>query len=125
MAVVEIGGQLRGLDEDGVVFRDYAQAPADLPLVETSADTGAEALREGALVVASLPERPRRARSTTSTSKTVDEITLELRDGREVEWGSAEQSDQKAAVLDRPAHRRQGAALRRLRARAAHDHEGR
>jgi cell division protein FtsQ len=98
VAVVEIGGQLRGMDADGVVFRDYAKAPADLPRVTTLADTGTEALREGALVVASLPSSLA-AKVDHVDVKTVDEISLELRDGREVEWGSAEESEQKAAVL--------------------------
>ena len=31
--------------------------------------------------------------------RTVDEITLHLRDGRLVRWGSADQSEEKAAVL--------------------------
>jgi cell division protein FtsQ len=98
VAVVEIGGQLRGLDEDGVVFRDYAKAPPGLPLVQSSAATGSEALREGALVVASLPG-DLAAKVDHVDVKTIDEITLELRDGREVEWGSSDGSDQKAAVL--------------------------
>ncbi len=43
------------MDADGVVFRDYATAPAGLPRVQTGADTGSDALREAALVVAALP----------------------------------------------------------------------
>ena len=31
--------------------------------------------------------------------ETADQILLELRDGREVTWGSADQSDEKAEVL--------------------------
>ena len=55
IAVVEIGGRIRGLDADGVVFRDYPSAPADLPRVRTSTGTGSDALREAAQVVAALP----------------------------------------------------------------------
>jgi len=98
VAVVEIGGQLRGMDADGVVFRSYSKAPAGLPRVQTSASTGTEALREGALVVGSLP-RDLASRVDHVDVQTVDEISLELRDGREVEWGSAERSEQKAEVL--------------------------
>lgn len=98
VAVVEIGGQLRGMDEDGVVFRSYAKAPAGLPRVQTSTSTGTEALREGALVVGALPG-DLASRVDHVDVQTVDEISLELRDGREVEWGSAERSEQKAAVL--------------------------
>jgi cell division protein FtsQ len=98
VAVVEIGGQLRGMDDDGVVFRGFAKAPADLPRVQTPAGTGTEVLREGALVVGSLPG-DLAAKVDHVDVQTVDEISLQLRDGREVEWGSAEQSEQKAAVL--------------------------
>jgi cell division protein FtsQ len=98
VAVVDIGGQLRGMDADGVVFRSYAKAPATLPRVQTSADTGSEALREGALVVAALP-KALAAKVDHVDVETVDEISLVLRDDREVEWGSAERSAQKAEVL--------------------------
>lgn len=98
VAVVDLGGQLRGLDEDGVVFRDFPRAPADLPRLETSTTTGSEALREGARVAAALPSSLA-AKVDHVTVETVDAITLELRDGREVAWGSADQSDQKATVL--------------------------
>jgi cell division protein FtsQ len=98
IAVVEIGGQLRGMDAEGVVFKDYAKAPAGLPRVETSATTGGEALREAALVVAALPS-DLAAKADHVEVRTVDEISLVLRDGRTVEWGSSEQSEEKARVL--------------------------
>jgi cell division protein FtsQ len=98
VAVVSIGGQLRGLDEEGVVFRDFAQAPPDLPRIETAADTGTDALREGALVVAALPG-DLAARVDHVDVETVDEITLELRDDRRVVWGSSAESDLKSRVL--------------------------
>lgn len=98
VAVVDIGGQLHGLDEDGVVFRDYRRAPVGLPRIETSADTASDALREGALVVAALPDALAAKVDHVSVA-TVDEISLHLRDGRTVEWGSSERSDQKAQVL--------------------------
>jgi cell division protein FtsQ len=98
VAVVEIGGQLRGMDADGVVFREYAKAPADLPRVASSVTTGSEALREAALVVAALPA-DLAAQVDHVAVRTVDEISLALHDERTVEWGSAEQSDEKAAVL--------------------------
>ncbi|MGB0101848.1 MAG: FtsQ-type POTRA domain-containing protein [Nocardioides sp.] len=98
VAVVEIAGQLRGMDEDGVVFRDYATAPPDLPRVQTGGSTGSEALREAALVVAALPA-DLVAQVDHVEVATVDEIALELRDGRLVRWGSAADSDLKAEVL--------------------------
>ena len=98
VAVVELEGRLQGMDDEGVVFRDYAQVPAGLPRVETGGATGSEALREAALVVASLPA-DLQARIDHVEVATVDEISLSLPDGRTVEWGSAEDSELKARVL--------------------------
>ena len=56
IAVVDIGGQLRGMDEDGVVFRSYKQAPPGLPRVETSIGTTSAALKEAAKVISALPQ---------------------------------------------------------------------
>ena len=98
VAVVEIGGQLRGLDVEGVVFREFRTAPAGLPRIETPADTSRDALREAAAVVSALPgDIAGRVDHVEVT--TVDQITLALRDGRTVVWGSAEESDVKAEVL--------------------------
>ena len=98
VAVVEIAGKLQGMDADGVVFRSYDQAPPDLPRVETGSGTGSDALREAALVVAALPT-DLAATVDHVEAATIDEITLELRDGRLVRWGSADDSDLKATVL--------------------------
>jgi cell division protein FtsQ len=100
VAVVEIDGQLRGMDEDGVVFRDYAQAPPSLPRVQTGSDTSSDALHEAALVVGALPS-DLAAKVDHVEVATVDEITLALRDGRTVRWGSSADSDLKAEVLAR------------------------
>lgn len=98
VAVVEIGGRIRGLDLDGVVFRDYPRAPAGLPRVQTSIDTQSDALQEGARVVSALPGELARLVDHVEV-ESVDQISLLLRDGREVVWGSAEESEQKARVL--------------------------
>ena len=55
IAVVEIGTRLRGMDAEGVVFRDYKKAPPGLPRVETSIGTTSEALQEAAKVISALP----------------------------------------------------------------------
>jgi len=98
VAVVDIGGRLRGMDAEGVVFRDYRRAPAGLPHLQTSADTPAEALQEGAKVVGALPS-DLAAKVDHVEVHTVDQISLALRDGRVVKWGSADESDLKAEVL--------------------------
>ena len=98
VAVVQSGGRLRGMDEEGVIFRDFDKPPADLPRVETSAEATGEALREAALVIAVLPA-DLAAEVDHVFVATVDEISLVLRDGRDVRWGSAEDSETKAEVL--------------------------
>ncbi|MGI8646086.1 MAG: cell division protein FtsQ/DivIB [Nocardioides sp.] len=98
IAVVDIGGRIRGMDDAGVIFRDYPRAPRNLPLVKTTGRTGGEALSEAAQVVSALPTSLAR-RVAYIAVETVDQITLVLRDGRQVVWGSAEDSAAKAEVL--------------------------
>lgn len=98
VAVVEIGGRLRGLDVEGVVFREYRSPPAGLPRVRTPADTGRDALLEAAGVVSALPADLTRKIDHVEVV-TVDQMSLALRDGRTVVWGSAEESEAKAEVL--------------------------
>lgn len=100
VAVVELGGRLRGLDASGVVFREYDAMPPGMPRVRPSASAGTEALAEVAGVVAALPDALA-ARVDHVTVETVDQITLVLRDGRQVLWGSAAESELKAQVADR------------------------
>jgi len=97
IAVVEIGGRLRGMDADGVVFRDFNRAPPGLPRVQTDTGTSAEALREAALVISALPESLTLIVDYVQVV-TVDEISLFLKDGRQVVWGSADDSETKARV---------------------------
>lgn len=97
IAVVKIGDRLRGLDEQGVVFREYTEAPPDLPRVETSLGTTSGALKEAAGVIAALPSELS-LRVDHLRVQTMDEISLQLKDGRVVEWGSAEESATKARV---------------------------
>ena len=98
VAVVRMGDLLRNLDDDGVVFGDRRHPPAHLPMVETSADVGVDALREAAQVAGAL-EPAFLATVDHLEVETVDQIKLVLRDGRVVLWGNAEQSGEKAEVL--------------------------
>jgi cell division protein FtsQ len=99
VAVVEIAGSLRGLDAQGIVFGTYRQAPPGLPRVRTTATTSGDALREAALVVAALPGELAALVDHVEVF-TVDQISLDLKDGRKVRWGSSAQSEEKAAVLE-------------------------
>lgn len=98
VAVVNIGGHLHGLDKDGVVFLASNQVPRGLPEIDTPAGTSQSALREAASVVASLD--PGVARLVDHVNvQTVDQISLALKGGRTVIWGSAADSATKAQVL--------------------------
>ena len=98
VAVVELGGKIRGLDAEGIVFREYAAVPTGLPRVRPQTSTGTDALKEAAGVVSALPA-DLVARVDHVEVQTIDQISLVLRDGREVRWGSADESDLKATVL--------------------------
>jgi len=98
VAVIEIGGRLRGLDADGVVFTEYPKAPPGLPRISSTSSTSPDALREAATVVAALP-RELAAMVDHVEVLTVDQITLVLKDQRVVVWGSADDSALKADVL--------------------------
>lgn len=98
IAVVEIGGRTRGMDAEGVVFSDYPKPPPGMPQVSMSTETRSDALREAALVVESLPDEISRRVDHVEVA-TIDQISLVLRDGKTVVWGSAEESDAKAEVL--------------------------
>ena len=98
IAVVDRGGALRAVDADGVVFDVFAKAPPGLPRIETGVDTGNDALREAAAVVSALPDAVR-AMVDHVELVSIDEVNLDLRDGRLVRWGSSEDSEEKGTVL--------------------------
>ncbi|HQR25795.1 MAG TPA: FtsQ-type POTRA domain-containing protein [Nocardioides sp.] len=98
VAVVDVGGVVRGMDAEGVLFREYPRAPRDLPVVRTFAGADADARQEAAGVVAAMPAELAR-RVDHLEVESVDQIRLVLRDGRSVVWGSAADSAEKARVL--------------------------
>ena len=117
VAVVELGGQIRGLDAEGIVFRDYRTgAEGDAPGAARPPRPAPTPSKEAAGVVSALPD-DLAARVDHVEVQTIDQISLVLRDGREVLWGSAEESELKARVLARAARRAAGQRLRRQRAR--------
>nr|WP_216653488.1 FtsQ-type POTRA domain-containing protein [Nocardioides sp. zg-DK7169] len=98
IAVVELSGRVRGMDAEGVLFRDYPKLPGDLPRVQAASGIDAEALRESAAVVAALPE-DLAATVDHVEVESIDRISFVLRDEREIVWGSAEETELKAQVL--------------------------
>lgn len=105
VATVELGGRIRGMDEGGVLFRDYRRAPRQLPRIRTELQVDSDTLREAGRVVAALPSAVGRSVSYVSV-ESIDRISLVLRDGRVVLWGSAEESADKARVLEQLLTRR-------------------
>ncbi len=99
VATVELGGRIRGMDASGVAFRDYAKAPKGLPEIRTDQEVDTDTLREAGRVVTSLPTALQRKVGHVSV-ESIDRISLQLRDGRVVLWGSAEESADKARVLE-------------------------
>ncbi|QCX27183.1 cell division protein FtsQ/DivIB [Nocardioides jishulii] len=98
VAVVEIGGRVRGMDAEGVVFRDYAKVPKNLPRVRVVGSVDREALEEAATVLSAMPDDLARIVRRVDV-QTIDHISLVLRGDRTVLWGSGEFSEDKAAVL--------------------------
>jgi cell division protein FtsQ len=98
VAVVQIGGTFHAMDADGVLFRDYPRSPVGMPRVVSSADTGGAALAEAARVIASLPH-DLAARVDHVQVQGIDQISLAMRSGATVIWGSDSQSALKAEVL--------------------------
>lgn len=98
VAVVERDGVVRGVDEEGVLFRSYPSAPKDLPVVRTGAGTEADALAEATAVVGVLPTKLATTVDFVEVD-TIDTISLRLRSGRTIFWGSADDSANKARVI--------------------------
>lgn len=106
VAAVSWDGQWQGLDGHGVLFRTYPDRPEDLPRVNMRAGTPADALVEAAIVVEALPSDIL-GRVEYVDVGSIDKISLHLSGGAVVNWGSGDESDDKAAVLtvllERPA----------------------
>lgn len=106
IGVVEQNGAHYLIDVEGVMFREVAGPDPKLPSIVAGDDRAAA---EAAQVVAVLPAEVAR-RVGRLDAPTMDSITLRLRDGRQVVWGSSEQPQRKAAVLA-VLVRREGAVL--------------
>lgn len=98
VVAVDREGIWRGVDEQGVIFRDYEEQPKKLPAVTMRASTSVEALSEAAQVVGALPSDVlRRVQSLQVGS--IDRIVLNLRNGDQVNWGSSDSALDKGRVL--------------------------
>ena len=86
------------VDRTGVVFGTAARRPHGLPRVSAPVTEGAAALRATLDVLDALPV-PVRDQVREVRAASLERVTLRLSRGRTVEWGSAERSERKAAVL--------------------------
>jgi cell division protein FtsQ len=86
------------VDRSGVAFDMVDRRPRGLPKVSAPVDEGPAALRATLDVLAALPPAVR-AQVREVRAAGLEQVTLQLRRGRTVEWGSIERSDRKAAVL--------------------------
>jgi len=98
VAVVDWEGAWRGLDPAGVLFRTYPAQPKALPRLTIRAETSSDALAEAAQVVVALPAELLK-RIDYVDVRSIDAISLHLRSGALVNWGSADESRHKAQVL--------------------------
>ncbi len=98
VAVVDWEGSWRGLDQEGVLFRQYPQRPVELPRIVVQASTTSEALAEAAQVVDSLPSVVAQRLDYVQVGS-IDDIQLHLKGGVTVNWGSSDESGHKGEVL--------------------------
>lgn len=99
VGAIESAGHWWSMDDTGALF-DQASAPlAGVPVVRLDGVPAASTRDEVAAVLASLPGSLEQT-TRTVTASSVDSITLELKNGSAVRWGTADQSVAKARVLD-------------------------
>jgi cell division protein FtsQ len=108
--IVQKGGKFVEVDDDGVRFATVSEAPKGVPALElTLARSGSAAaslrrfgeprlVREAVAVARALPAAVARETQTVKV-RSYDAISLELRDGRTVVWGSSEKGATKARTL--------------------------
>lgn len=99
IAVVPAEGRFEVVDDEGVVLAVHDEAPEELPVVQV--DVGAAGGRTVLEAVETLRALPGEIRDqvVTVSAATRDSVTLTLANDSEVFWGSADESEQKVAVL--------------------------
>jgi cell division protein FtsQ len=99
VAVPAVDGLLL-IDRTGVAFDTVSDRPAGVPLVtgENAAGLGASGVHAVVETLAAVPAAVR-AKVTEVAVPSADSVTLTLRDGVQVIWGSAEDGARKATVL--------------------------
>jgi len=96
---LDAGGKATLVDKSGRQFRTVSTAPSALPHFDIPTGTGATATGHAVATVAGALTPAVLAQLSSIAASAPSAITLHLRDGRTVLWGSAERSADKAQVL--------------------------
>ncbi|MFJ3383286.1 MULTISPECIES: FtsQ-type POTRA domain-containing protein [unclassified Curtobacterium] len=100
VVAVKTGKTFDLVDPAGIVVQSAPKQPDTMPLADIgSAKLGSSVFRTMTEVVLALPSTVRAQVSGVSAS-TADDVTLTMKDGSRVVWGSPDDSDAKAALLD-------------------------
>lgn len=99
VAAIPVEGGMALMDQDAVVVDTVPEAPAELPVINIPLTGDDERTLDAALaVLKSLPDELR-AEVASIAAASQDAVTLTLRDGVVIEWGSSHDSALKAQVL--------------------------
>ncbi|MGO1544176.1 MAG: FtsQ-type POTRA domain-containing protein [Gulosibacter sp.] len=99
VGVVVTDDEVTVVDAAGVSLWSDPAAAETLPKIVVPGDTSSTAFEGAAMVSLALPDELR-SEVDTVTAQSAEDVQLTLRDGTQVLWGSADDSDRKAAVLD-------------------------
>lgn len=100
VVAVKTGKTFDLVDAAGIVVQSAPKQPDTMPLADIgSVKLGSSVFRTMTEVVLALPSTVRAQVSGVSAS-TADDVTLAMKDGSRVVWGSPDDSDAKAALLD-------------------------
>lgn len=99
VAVFSSAEGTRLVDGTGMPYRTVEKTPKNLPRIDLPKVAGGDPATMAVVgVLGAIPE-DLRARMTSITSSPQGDVRFTLSDGKEVKWGTAAESDRKAAVL--------------------------
>jgi len=99
--VLTQAGRYQLVDATGTAYLPVDAPPAGLPLVrlpDVTTDAGARLLDDAAVIAANLPDAVR-GQMVSLSAQTPDTFTIDLTNGAQILWGSAEDSPLKAQVI--------------------------
>lgn len=99
VALVSSGGEQWLVDREGVLYAQVTEPPAGVPPLEVDRPGPDDPTTVAALAVIRALPKELRAQLTGVSAQSPDSVVLQLRDGRTVVWGGAEDSARKATIL--------------------------